>query len=267
VRKYVGVKRHKRPDLDFWAVSARNDGLRTRAAYKLEQINEKFRILTKGNAVLDLGASPGGWTLVSTVQIHPSPTIPWTLFERLTKEAGEYKTTYLLPAKRGFVIAVDRSDMEPVPGATFIQGDILAPDTHAKIAAILRDRCVDVVLSDMAPNTTGVAWSDHVASMELSTQALEIASKYLVKNGSFVVKFFPGSEDKNLVRQAKKLFSKVSLFKPEASRKDANELFLIGKGFKKLTPPTNPDTQADKVKEPQSGPQHAGSPEDKVDGA
>uniref|UniRef100_A0A7C4W383 Ribosomal RNA large subunit methyltransferase E n=1 Tax=Geoglobus ahangari TaxID=113653 RepID=A0A7C4W383_9EURY len=185
-----------RQDYYYW--KAKKEGYRSRAAYKLLQMNEKFRIIKSGDWVLDLGASPGGWSQVAV-------------------ELGAN------------VVAVDINPMKEIENTIFIQGDITDEETIKKIRDI-RDE-FDVVLSDASPKITGHWDLDHFRSVELTRSAFEIAKIFLRSGGNFVVKMFQGSETPKLYNEFKKYFRFKKLHSPPASRKRSSEIYFIGKRF------------------------------------
>ncbi|AIY89699.1 RlmE family RNA methyltransferase [Geoglobus acetivorans] len=185
-----------RQDHYYWR--AKKEGYRSRAAYKLKQMNAKFGLIKPGYWVLDLGASPGGWSQVAA-------------------ELG------------ASVVAIDLSPMKDIEGVTFIQGDMTSEETWEKIREI-RDR-FDVVISDASPKITGHWDIDHYRSVELVEAAFTIAKKFLKPGGNFVVKMFQGEETPKLFAEFKKHFRFKKLHSPPASRKRSSEIYFIGKGF------------------------------------
>ncbi len=185
-----------RQDYYYW--KAKKEGYRSRAAYKLLQINKKFEVIKKGYHVLDLGASPGGWSQVA-VELGAS------------------------------VVAVDLNPMKPIEGVVFIRGDITKDETKEEIRKV-REK-FDVVLCDASPKITGKWDIDHFLSMELAKAAFEIAKEFLKPGGNFVVKMFQGSEFDEVVREFRKHFRFKKLHSPPASRKRSAEIYFIGKGF------------------------------------
>jgi len=188
---------------DPYVRAAKEQGLRSRAAFKLIELDERFRLLRPGARVVDLGAAPGGWTQVATRKIGP----------------------------KGKVVALDLLAMDPVPGATVLQGDFQDPAAEAAVLAALEGPS-DLVLSDMAPNTTGHAATDHLRIMALAELALDFALKVLAPGGSFVAKVFQGGSERALLDQLKRHFAAVRHAKPPASRKDSSELYVVATGFR-----------------------------------
>jgi 23S rRNA (uridine2552-2'-O)-methyltransferase len=188
---------------DPYVRAAREQGLRSRAAFKLIELDERFGLLRPGARVVDLGAAPGGWTQVAMRKAGP----------------------------RGRVVALDLLPMDPLPGATVLQGDFQEPEAEAAVLAAL-DGPADLVLSDMAPNTTGHAATDHLRIMALAELALEFALKVLAPGGAFVAKVFQGGSERSLLEALKRNFTAVRHAKPPASRKDSAELYVVATGFR-----------------------------------
>ncbi|HYZ34002.1 MAG TPA: RlmE family RNA methyltransferase [Crenalkalicoccus sp.] len=188
---------------DPYVRAAREQGLRSRAAFKLDELDQRFRLLRPGARVVDLGAAPGGWTQVAA------------------RRVGE----------RGRVVALDLLPMDPVPGATVLQGDFQDAAAEAAVIAAL-DGPADLVLSDMAPNTTGHAATDHLRIMALAELALDFALRVLAPGGAFVAKVFQGGSERALLEILKRRFAVVRHAKPPASRKDSAELYVVATGFR-----------------------------------
>jgi 23S rRNA (uridine2552-2'-O)-methyltransferase len=188
---------------DPYVRAAQQKGLRSRAAFKLMEMDEKHGLLRPGARVLDLGAAPGGWTQVSVERTAPG----------------------------GRVVAVDLLPMEPVPGATLIQGDF-QDQTVADAALAALGGSADLVLSDMAPNTTGHGATDHLRIMALAELALDTALAALSPGGGFVAKVFQGGGERAFLESLKRNFRGVRHSKPPASRKDSSELYVVATGFR-----------------------------------
>jgi 23S rRNA (uridine2552-2'-O)-methyltransferase len=184
---------------------AKRVGYRARSAYKLKQIQNKFKILKKGNVVVDLGAAPGGWSQVA-------------------KE---------IVGEEGTVIGMDISPIKPITGVTFLEGDITEEISVKGLIDILEDKKVDVVLSDMSPDISGNYSIDHARSIYLSQQALTTAVMLLKNNGNFLCKVFSGEELKDFTEKIKERFQNVRPFSPPASRKSSSEIYIVAKSFKK----------------------------------
>ena len=177
---------------------AKDQGYRARSAYKLLQMNRSYRIIKKGDNVVDLGCAPGGWLQVAMKEVGSS----------------------------GKVIGVDLKPVTPVAGATILQGSIENPNVLSKIAEILGCKA-DVILSDMAPNVSGVWDIDHARQISLSTIALGFARQVLRVGGSSVFKIFEGEMLKEFKSELRKSFGKVILSKPSASRQESSELYMV----------------------------------------
>src|SRR5690606_34889235 len=190
---------------DYYYRRAKEEGYRSRASFKLKQINEKHKIIKRGDSVVDLGAAPGGWLQVA-------------------KELSG-----------GKVLGVDLQRIQPIEGVETIQGDINAESTIKEIIQIVGQKGADVVLCDAAPNLTG-NWSyDHARSIELATSALECAKKILKPKGNFVVKVFQGDMFGDYMQQVRDNFVRTMAYSPQASRSQSAEIYVIGKRF--LTAP------------------------------
>ena len=186
---------------DPYVVAAKKQGWRSRAAYKLLELDEKFHLIRRGMRVVDLGAAPGGWTQVA------------------------------VKAGAGAVLAMDLLPIEPIAGATCLQGDFSDPDMPARLAEMLGAK-VDLVLSDMAPNTTGHGATDHLRIMALADMALLFAVETLAEGGTFVAKVFQGGSERDMLDRMKRHFATVRHAKPPASRKESSELYVIAMGFR-----------------------------------
>ncbi len=184
---------------DAWRRIARSKGYRTRSAYKLKQIQERFGIIRKGDCVLDVGCHPGGWLQVAV------------------EESGD----------EGLVIGVDLLATSPVEGAAVIIGDITEESTIGRIDEALDGREIDVLVSDISPNLTGRYDTDQTISLELSTLVLDAAMRFVPAGGSFVTKIFQGIGIEGLVDAARDRFSNVQRFSPTASRSSSSETYLV----------------------------------------
>jgi 23S rRNA (uridine2552-2'-O)-methyltransferase len=197
-----GAHWRRRQGEDRYFQKARAEGYRARSAYKLLQIQGKFHILRKGQSVVDLGAAPGSWSQVTS---------------RIVGSSGR-------------VIAVDLQAIEAIPGVAILQGDIAAPETHERIVEAAGGP-VDVVLSDAAPNTSGIRERDHALSVELVEAALAVARRSLKPGGCFVAKVFEGQDIPQLLAQLRRHFTLVKPHYPQATRQESREVFLVCKGF------------------------------------
>ena len=196
------VRERKR---EFYYRKAKEEKLRSRAAYKLLQAVKKFKFIKSGNVVVDLGAAPGGWTQASLRIVGSS----------------------------GFVLAVDLKRIEPVdsPNVRTIIGDITDPQTVQDILELL-PRSADVVVSDISPNISGIWELDHARQIDLARHSLKIATSILRSGGNFFVKVFQGTTINNFIDEAKQYFSFVKLVKPKASRAKSSELYVLGMNFR-----------------------------------
>lgn len=181
---------------------AKKEGYRSRAAFKLLQINKKFRIFKSGQAVVDLGAAPGGWSQAAVEQVGPS----------------------------GKVVGIDLDTIKPLDGAEFIKGDMTAVQTMEELMGLL-DRA-DVIISDMSPNISGQYSIDQAKSVYLATSALEVAEKILKAGGHFIVKVFQGEDFPEFITKLKDRFDFVKVFSPPASRSQSSEVYVICKNYK-----------------------------------
>jgi 23S rRNA (uridine2552-2'-O)-methyltransferase len=189
---------------DPYVQRSKREGYRSRAAYKLTEIDEKDRILKPGMVAVDLGAAPGGWSQV------------------LAQRAGG----------KGTVVAIDLLEMAPIPAVTIVRGDFTTAQGLADVEAALGGRKADLVLSDLSPNLTGIAFADQVRSMELAELARDFALAHLKPGGAFLVKVFQGSGYAEFHRSLKLAFEKVAVRKPGASRDESAELYLLARTLK-----------------------------------
>jgi 23S rRNA (uridine2552-2'-O)-methyltransferase len=189
---------------DPYVARAKREGFRSRAAFKLIEIDDKYRLLKKGGRVVDLGAAPGGWSQVAMKRVGAD----------------------------GRVVAIDIQEMAPVPGVDFAVIDFL----DAKAPGLLKDKLggeADVVLSDMAANATGHRKTDHLKIMALVEAAAEFAAEVLKPGGSFLAKVLQGGTEPTLLAALKRNFAKIHHVKPAASRADSAELYLLATGFRR----------------------------------
>jgi 23S rRNA (uridine2552-2'-O)-methyltransferase len=191
---------------DPYVARSKQEGFRSRAAYKLIEIDDRFHLLKKGHRVVDLGAAPGGWSQVAADRTGSTDAEPQ-------------------------VVAVDYLRMDPVPGVIVLLKDFLDPDAPAAITRALGGHKVDVVLSDMAAPTTGHRATDHLRIMALCEAAADFAREILAPGGAFLAKVFRGGTENQLLAELKRDFSKVQHVKPPASRPDSPELYLLATGF------------------------------------
>jgi 23S rRNA (uridine2552-2'-O)-methyltransferase len=203
---------------DPYVKLAQREGYRARAAYKLKEIDETLGLIKPGQVVVDLGAAPGAWSQYLRRRFAP-------------KEAGIGGAA--VGQLNGTIIALDLLPIEPIEGVQFIVGDFNDEAVVAELERALADRPVDLVLSDMAPNLSGIASSDSARVAHLIELALEFSLKHLRPEGALLVKLFHGSGYSQIVERFKKTFRVVRPIKPKASRDRSAETFLIGIGLKK----------------------------------
>ncbi len=186
---------------DPYVAAARAQGWRSRAAFKLIELDDRFKLIRPGARVLDLGAAPGGWSQVA--------------------------------ARRGAakVVGVDLLAIDPLAGVVFIKGDFADPEMPARLEAAL-DGKADLVLSDMAPNTTGHGATDHLRIVALAELAFAFALEVLAPGGAFVAKVFQGGAERTILQRMKRSFGSVRHVKPPASRKESSEVYVVATGFR-----------------------------------
>jgi 23S rRNA (uridine2552-2'-O)-methyltransferase len=192
---------------DPYVSASKRDGMRSRAAYKLSEIDDKYRLLKPGAIVVDLGAAPGGWSQIAA--------------ERVQSVSGN-----------GQVVAIDYLAMEPLPGVEALELDFTAEGAEEKLKSLLRDGHADVVLSDMAAPTTGHTRTDHLRIMGLAEAAAYFACDVLRPGGTFIAKVLQGGTERGLLDLLKKRFATVRHVKPPASRADSAELYVVATGFR-----------------------------------
>ena len=204
------IRRHL---TDPYVKEATRKGYRSRAALKLVEIDAKERLLKPGSIVVDLGAAPGSWSQI--------------VRERLVAANGEL---------RGRIVALDLLPIDPIPGVEVVQGDFRDETVAEKIAGLLGAAKVDVVLSDMAPNLSGIAAADAARNAHLAELAIEFALEHLKPSGALVLKAFQGSGYSQVVETLKRRFAKVAVRKPAASRAESAETYLVARGLKSDRP-------------------------------
>ncbi|MFG6449576.1 RlmE family RNA methyltransferase [Roseateles sp. BYS180W] len=197
---------------------AQKEGYRSRAAYKLKELDEVFQLFRPGQVVVDLGASPGAWSQYLRRRFAP-------------KEAGVGGAA--VGELNGTIIALDMLEFEPVEGVEFIQGDFREAEVLAQLEAALQARPVDVVVSDMAPNLSGISATDAARIEHLIELALDFSRQHLKPQGALVAKVFHSAGYDQLVAAFKAQFVRVKVHKPKASRDKSSETFLVGIGLKK----------------------------------
>ncbi len=188
---------------DPFVKKARAQGFRSRAIYKLEEVDQREKLLRPGLVCLDLGAAPGAWSQYASRKV----------------------------GRKGRVVATDILPMDPIVGVEFVQGDFREPDVVAALQALLPERGVDLLLSDMAPNLSGIDAVDQPRSMYLAELALDTAGSVLKPGGTALIKVFQGSGFTELLAAARQRFAKVRMLKPDASRARSPELYLLAKDF------------------------------------
>lgn len=209
----VKTAKYNKPSSNRWLQRQLNDpyvmeskrlGYRSRAAFKLIQLDEKFHFLGKGKTIVDLGCAPGGWTQIAALR---------------NKGCGQ-------------IVGMDLLAAEPIEGAVMLQQDFTEPSAPEKIKALLHG-AADVVMSDMAANTTGHQQTDHLRTIALVELAYSFAKEILADGGIFIAKVFQGGTEGELLADMKKNFARVTHFKPDASRQDSVEMYVVACGFKK----------------------------------
>jgi 23S rRNA (uridine2552-2'-O)-methyltransferase len=198
---------------DPYVKLAQKEGYRARAAYKLKEIDETLGLIKPGNLVVDLGSAPGAWSQYVRRKLSPQGAA--------------------VGALDGTILALDLLPMEPVEGVTFIQGDFREPEVAAQLEGLLAGRKADAVVSDMAPNLSGIASADAARISHLVELAIEFAEGHLRPGGALVCKVFHGTGYSQLVKLFKEHFRVVKPLKPKASRSNSSETFLVGVGLKK----------------------------------
>jgi 23S rRNA (uridine2552-2'-O)-methyltransferase len=186
---------------DPYVVAAKQQGWRSRAAFKLLELDDRFHMIQRGALVIDLGAAPGGWTQVA------------------------------IGRGASVVVGIDLLPMDPIPGSTLLLGDFNDPDMPERLASTLGGKA-DLVLSDMAPNTTGHSATDHLRIMALAELAAAFAREVLAPGGAFVAKVFQGGSERAMLDTLKRDFASVRHAKPPASRKGSSELYVVAMGFR-----------------------------------
>ena len=184
---------------------AKKEGYRARSAFKLKQIQNRFRILKKGNTVIDLGAAPGGWSQVA-------------------KE---------IVGEKGTVIGIDLLPVQSLEGVIFIEGDMTDDESIQKIKSLINGKEADTILSDMSPDISGNYSVDQARSIQLCEQAFKTCNELLKSGGNFVCKVFVGEDFQEFLQKIKKQFQAVKQFSPKASRKTSSEIYIVAKSFKK----------------------------------
>lgn len=192
---------------DSYVQAARSEGFRSRAAYKVMEIDDKYRLFRTGGVVTDLGAAPGGWSQVAA--------------QRVGADKGD-----------GLVVALDLLDFDPIPGVKQLKADFMEDEALALLDEALQGRKADVVLSDMAAPATGHRQTDHLRIVTLCEAALDFAMAVLAPGGAFLAKVLQGGTETVLLERLKRNFANVRHVKPKASRADSAELYVLAQGFR-----------------------------------
>ncbi len=206
-RKLSSTRWLERQLNDPYVAAAKHEGLRSRAAFKIQEMDDKYKFLKRGAVVVDLGAAPGGWSQVAA--------------ERCKAISGP-----------GQVAAIDYLDVEALPGVDFIKMDFMEDGAEEALMALLKDGRADVVMSDMAAPTVGHQRTDHLRIIALAEAAADFACRILRPGGVFVCKVFQGGTEQTLLDVLKRNFRTVRHVKPPASRKDSAELYVLATGFR-----------------------------------
>ena len=193
----------QRQERDIYVEQANRDGWRSRAVFKLEQIQDKERLLKPGSTCVDLGSAPGSWSQLAVRLVGPT----------------------------GRVIAIDLLPMEPIPGVEFVEGDFTAPETLQALRNLVGSKPVDLVMSDMAPNMSGNRAIDQPRSLGLLDEAVAFAREVLRPGGDLLLKAFQGAGIDALTRELKRDFRTVKTLKPKASRSESREIYLLARSF------------------------------------
>ena len=184
---------------DEYVIKSKIDGYRSRSSYKLIQINKKFNFFKKSNNILDLGCSPGGWLQVSQK----------------------------LAPKNSKILGVDKINLEFIPNVKFIKNDIFDDDVFEQIDTFFEGKKIDLILSDMSPNSSGNKKVDHLRIISLIEKVLDLSEYFLSKNGFLIAKIFQGGAQGDLIKKMKKTLSSIKYFKPKASRSESPETYLV----------------------------------------
>jgi 23S rRNA (uridine2552-2'-O)-methyltransferase len=184
---------------DEYVIKSKIDGYRSRSSYKLIQINKKFNFFKKSNNILDLGCSPGGWLQVSQK----------------------------LAPKNSKILGVDKINLEFIPDVKFIKNDIFDDDVFEQIDTFFEGKKIDLILSDMSPNSSGNKKVDHLRIISLIEKVLDLSEYFLSKNGFLIAKIFQGGAQGDLIKKMKKTLSSIKYFKPKASRSESPETYLV----------------------------------------
>jgi len=219
---------------DPYVSAAQREGMRSRAAYKLAEIDDKYRFLKPGKCVVDLGAAPGGWSQIATQRVH-AIDVTGDGSPHEERPQAKHETGSRNKRDTGQVIAIDYLSFDALPGVQFVKMDFTDEEAEPKLKSLLRDGRADIVLSDMAAPTVGHTRTDHLRIMGLAETAAWFALDVLAPGGVFLCKVFQGGTERELLDMLKKNFKTVRHVKPKASRKDSAELYVLATGFKAET--------------------------------
>lgn len=202
---------------DHYFKRAKSDNYPARSVYKLKEIDKRFKLLSQGDKILDLGAAPGSWTMFASEKV----------------------------GQQGLVLAVDLNPAETgfSENVTFLQGDVFDPPREVA-EAMSEKGPFNTVISDMAPKTTGHKSTDQARSMALAEEALALACEHLILGGNFVVKVFQGPDEQDYTKALRRVFENVKSFKPKSSRQESKEIFFVARGFNGGSPWEEPGPQA-----------------------
>ncbi len=206
-RRASSTKWLQRQINDPYVAEAQRLGYRGRAAFKIMQLDDQFHFFKPGKRVVDLGCAPGGWSQVAVQRVKSTPENP-------------------------LVVGMDLLEAQPIAGAKLVQMDFTTDEAPAKLEELLGGRKADIVMSDMAANTTGMHSIDHLRIMGLLEMAYDFACQILNPNGVFIAKIFQGGTENQFLAEMKKNFAVVKHAKPDASRKDSSEVYVVATGFK-----------------------------------
>ena len=201
---------------DPYVSAAKREGYRSRAAFKLAEIDDKYHVLKAGKRLVDLGAAPGGWAQVAAARVRSAEG-------------------------KGQVVAIDLLEMEPIPGVEFLRLDFMDPSAPGRLRAMSSDGHADIVLSDMAAQGTGHTRTDHLRIMGLAEAAADFACEVLVPDGTFLCKVLQGGTERELLQRLKRAFTNVRHIKPPASRAESAELYVLATGFRGTNPRRSTD--------------------------
>ena len=210
---------------DAFVKQAKEQDLRSRAYFKLDEVQAKHKIIRPGAFIVDLGCAPGGWSLAAARILFSN---------RNAGSSSSSSSGHGTNSNKGLIIGIDLLDMQPIDNVTFIRGDFLKPEVQANIIRLSGGRKADLILSDMLQNTSGHHATDHFRSIDLCLTALDFSTGTLDTNGSMLCKYLQGSEERDMVRQFAEVFGDVRVVKPRASRRESSEAFLLALKKKRI---------------------------------